>query len=279
MKTYIRIFLVVALAVGIQSQSLAQNFQGIATYKTASQVSITLDDGSPNKAMESDLQKQIAKSMQHEYELRFNVKESLWSRVESLDGPSAGGGIMMVGGFSMGSSLLYKNAQDGNYEEEADVFGKPFLVKDKLRRYNWQLTDETKQVGEYTCQKAVYTYTRKFPQFNLENEEAERDSVERTMTITAWYTPEIPVSHGPDDYWGLPGLILEVNNGRTTMICNKIILNPSDGVEITRPNKGKIVNRKEFETIRNEKMQDMMKKYSGDKKGGHTMQLRIGGND
>jgi GLPGLI family protein len=38
------------------------------------------------------------------------------------------------------------------------------------------------------------------------------------VTITAWYTPEIPVSQGPEGYWGLPGLILEVNDGKTT-IC------------------------------------------------------------
>ena len=35
-------------------------------------------------------------------------------------------------------------------------------------------------------------------------------------TITAWYTPQIPVSHGPAEYGGLPGLILELI---TAMVC------------------------------------------------------------
>ena len=35
--------------------------------------------------------------------------------------------------------------------------------------------------------------------------------VPKTIEVTAWYTPEIPINQGPADYWGLPGLILEVN--------------------------------------------------------------------
>jgi GLPGLI family protein len=30
------------------------------------------------------------------------------------------------------------------------------------------------------------------------------------VVTTAWYTPQIPVSNGPRNYHGLPGLIMEV---------------------------------------------------------------------
>ena len=36
--------------------------------------------------------------------------------------------------------------------------------------------------------------------------------------MSAWFTPEIPVSTGPSMYGGLPGLILEINDDRTTML-------------------------------------------------------------
>jgi GLPGLI family protein len=42
----------------------------------------------------------------------------------------------------------------------------------------------------------------------------------KDVTITAWYTPEIP-NQGPENYWGLPGLILEINDGKTVILCRK----------------------------------------------------------
>ena len=50
--------------------------------------------------------------------------------------------------------------------------------------------------------------------------------------VEAWYTPQIPVGHGPAEYWGLPGLILEVSAGNTTMLCSKIVMNPAEKEKI-----------------------------------------------
>ena len=52
--------------------------------------------------------------------------------------------------------------------------------------------------------------------------------VPKEIEITAWYTPQIPINQGPGEYWGLPGLILEINADRTTILCSKIIMNPSE---------------------------------------------------
>ena len=38
--------------------------------------------------------------------------------------------------------------------------------------------------------------------------------------MTAWFTPEIPVSTGPAMYGGLPGLILEISDGNRTMLMH-----------------------------------------------------------
>ena len=87
----------------------------------------------------------------------------------------------------------------------------------------------------------------------------EKDNEEEVkMTeVVAWYTPQIPVSQGPSDFWGLPGLILEVNVGTTTMLCSKVIMNPKEKTKIKAPEKGKVVVKTEYKEIITGKMIEM----------------------
>ena len=64
--------------------------------------------------------------------------------------------------------------------------------------------------------------------------------------VEAWYAPQIPVRHGPLEYWGLPGLILEVSADNTTMLCSKLVINPDEVIEIEAPSKGKEVSKIEY---------------------------------
>jgi len=89
----------------------------------------------------------------------------------------------------------------------------------------------------------------------------------KEMIITAWYTPQIPVSQGPDEYWGLPGLILEVSAGPTVILCNKIVINPQSGLEIEMPEKGDEVSREEYEKIVAEKTKEMSERMGGGRGG------------
>jgi hypothetical protein len=41
--------------------------------------------------------------------------------------------------------------------------------------------------------------------------------VPKEIVITAWYTPEIPVSQGPEGYW-LARFDIEVNDGKTVLV-------------------------------------------------------------
>ena len=88
------------------------------------------------------------------------------------------------------------------------------------------------------------------------------------IEVTAWYTMQIPVSAGPGEYWGLPGLILEINSGRTTILCTKITLNPEDKKEIKKPTKGKEVGREEYQDIVKKKMEEMRAMFRARRGGG-----------
>lgn len=257
----------------------AQNFQGIATYQSARKMggmSIKGDGMSPE--MEKQLQESLKKMAQKEYELKFNLTESTWAEVESLEGAPAAsaGGVVMR--FSSGGGVKYKNTADNLFLNETEVFSKPFLVESELKNREWQLTNETKKIGNYTAQKAIFSEIVERTVISFDNDDKESKVTSDTINLEAWFTPEIPVSQGPDDFWGLPGLIMEISDGKITYLCTKVILNPEDGVKIKKPSKGKRVTPEELKVIRDEKTKEMMEKYSQGSGDGKTIQIKIGGN-
>ena len=88
--------------------------------------------------------------------------------------------------------------------------------------------------------------------------------------MTAWFTPEIPVSTGPAMYGGLPGLNFEISDGNRAMLCTKVVLNPEEKIKIKEPSKGKVVTNSEFNKIQGDKMNEMRERYNrgGGNRGG-----------
>jgi GLPGLI family protein len=171
--------------------------------------------------------------------------------------------------------VLYKNIAEQTYEQEQDVMGKEFLIKDSLEPAEWELTGETKKIGNYTAQKA--TYSRIVDSQRFSTGMTEMENVKDTIQVTAWFTPEIPVPHGPENFFGLPGLILEIQNSGRTLICEKIELNPSaNPVKIERPKRGKEISREEFRAMQEESMKQMMNRYQGKPGEGNQFTIRIG---
>ncbi len=274
--------LIMALSILLTTKAFAQEFTGLATYKTAMKMNIALDSSRVSADEQSRIQQQLMKAMQREYTLTFNASESNWKEIEKLEKETGDAGVrvMMVGVGGGADGLLYKNTAKKNFLETADAFGKLFLVSGPLEVYEWEMTDETKQIGQYTCYKA--TTEREITEMRISEVDGETEEKEekRIETITAWYTPEISVNHGPDTFWGLPGLILEVSNGSRVMVCNKIVLNPKDEIAIETPKKGKKVSAEEYETIMREQAEKMNKMYSGGKKkgqNGNSVRIRING--
>ena len=276
MKNIILFILVFAFA-----KANAQGIQGVATYQTQRHVDIKMDSASGmNSEMQKMIQEQLRKQFQKEYKLTFNDAEAIWKEEASLDKPQApsSSGFSIV--LSGNSDILYQNIKDQNYTQQSDLMGKQFLVQDKLEKPEWKLEKETKNIGQYTCFKATLTEEVEERSFQSVNGEGEEEVKKVEKVTTAWYTLDIPVQHGPEDFWGLPGLILEVNDGKMAMMCTQVVINPKEGVTIDIPVKGKKVNEEEYRKIADEKAKEMMERYEGGarKKGeGNTFSIRIGG--
>ncbi|MBU2929150.1 GLPGLI family protein [Winogradskyella psychrotolerans] len=282
MTTILRLIILIVLS--STTFMSAQDFQGVATYRTHRDFDIKMDSTKMNDAMQKRMMEMMKKQFQKTYLLTFDKNSSLYKQEAELDKPQVGGGIQMSFG-SSGSDVFYKNIKHKTYADQKETMGKNFLIKDSISPIEWKLESDTKHIGEYLCFKA--TYSKQIPKMNLNfnsNSNIEDDNAEdkepemEERTITAWYTPQIPVSNGPAKYQGLPGLILEIHDGKLTVICSKIVINPEEKIEIEEPTKGKAVSQMEYDDIMEKKTKEMMERYApsrGSKDG--AIHISIGG--
>ena len=122
--------------------------------------------------------------------------------------------------------------------QRREFLDRTFLVEG-AERPNWKLTDDVSEFLGYMCNRAVATID--------------------TTLVEAWFTPEIPVPAGPDDYYGLPGLILVVttDNGNRSYVATEVSLRPVSAESIAAPTEGRKVTQEEFDKIVAEKRKEM----------------------
>jgi GLPGLI family protein len=284
------------------STVFSQDFQGIATYQSKTTMEINMEGRNIPEAQKQAIMENMKRAMEKTFELSFDRTTSIYKEEERLETPGAGGqgGFRMAFAGGFGNGLYYKDVKDQSYRNQTDLMGKPFLIKDSLEVWQWKLGSETKKIGNYTCYKATAIQKADTAQFNRMRRRfgrpepapiASKDSVVKDSTsnnnllsrisapkdrvVTAWFTPEIPVSQGPGPYWGLPGLILEVSDERTVILCSKLVLNPEEKLVLAAPSKGKEVTQAEYSAIMEEKMGEMSERFRGRGGRGEGIQIRI----
>ena len=263
---------------------MAQDFQGKAYYQSKTTIDIKMEDDHMSDEQMKMMQEMLKKQFEKSFVLTFNKEASIYKEEEQLDKPTGGSGgmeMIFIGG-SSASERLYKNTKAKTYAREQNLFGKPFLVKDELKPQEWKLEDESKMIGKYLCFKATAVREVRSMEFDSKHKNDEKsDKVKEKMeeqVITAWYTSDIPVSHGPDNYWGLPGLIMELNVDKTQYVCNKIVMNSKDKIEIKEPTKGKVITSEKFNELMEKKMKEMDMNRGREGRGdGHSISIQVGG--
>lgn len=271
---------------GIISVSAQKEFQGLAVYESKTSTSDMTKRMDGNKDITPDMKKMIEERMKGMFEktfiLNFDRSASIYKEEEKLDAPGQAGGMRMMSSMMGGGGTYYKNVKEKMYSVDKEFMGKEFLIKDALPQLEWKMESETKQVGGYTCYKATAMKPVEgsdFRNMRAKDEEKKDDKKEekkeqstnfmegfempKEIMITAWYTPEIPVNQGPEGYWGLPGLILEVNDGKTIILCSKVVMNAKEKAEIKAPKVGKVVTQKEYDEIVTAKMKEMQEMGGG----------------
>ncbi|MFT6748722.1 MAG: GLPGLI family protein [Flavobacterium sp.] len=294
MKNFLILSFLIISATSVWSQ---KDFQGMAVYESKTSTAEMTKRFEGNKNITPEMQKTIEERMKSAFEktfiLNFDKTSSIYKEEEKVEnGAQSGGGMrMMMNSMTGGGGTYYKNAKEKTYVVNKEFMGKEFLVKDSLSKLNWKMESESRVIGGYTCYKATAvkeaskTDFRNYRQKNKEEkvEVAKLDGVKKEeskstsfldevelpkeIVVTAWYTPEIPVNQGPENYWGLPGLILEVNDGKTVMLCSKVVLNSKDKVAIKPATNGKVVSQKEYDETVLKKMEEYREMNGGGRGG------------
>ncbi|MFD0931553.1 GLPGLI family protein [Psychroflexus salinarum] len=93
---------------------------------------------------------------------------------------------------------ILKSVTKGNIQQ---------IVYDSNLKYDWKITDEVDNIGNYQVIKAMTHF--------------------RGRTFIAWFAPSIPIGFGPWKLYGLPGLILRMydEDKKFTWIVRKININ------------------------------------------------------
>jgi len=127
------------------------------------------------------------------------------------------------------------------------------------------LSDETKTVLNRTVRKATTQRIGSRMQMTMENGEMKRQEVSDTSNIVAWFTSDITVPAGPQEFQGqLPGLILEldINNGRTMYKAVEFSAKVNTS-NIKEPKGGKQITAAEFIKEREKLMEEMRRNNPG----------------
>ena len=259
--------------------SYTQEFQGKALYMSKIGVDKSFMDNPRYGQYKSYMEKMLKQNTEKDYVLHFNSTESIYREQEKLDIDDGRGGFNWMAQY-VGENIgkLYKNTNDKVSINETEFMGRFFLLTDPLVEHKWKMTGESKKIGKYTCYKATYEKeveesSFSFGSFNQSQNQNSKTKKMKKVQVVAWFTPEIPIATGPSRYGGLPGLILEVSDDKTTLLCTQIVMNPTEKIKIKKPKKGKVIPTSDFLVLQDEKRIEAREMWQRRRSSGGTARL------
>jgi len=192
--------------------AVAQELKGSATYAVSKSTDSTNNDSDELMILQAHpFIPEIVAGM--EFQMQFDEKQSLFALVknkalEKIDSKNLRIAEIMIG---------YKDStwQDGanSYIFERDLskgLAKKSVIQKSPHDFNWKIQKESKLIGNYTCYQAIGHIV------------LGKGNKARQRPVIAWFCPEIPVSFGPINSGGLPGLIFEYQYAGTVFGLTKI---------------------------------------------------------
>lgn len=129
---------------------------------------------------------------------------------------------------------IFHNFEEQEQMKQMEFMTRSFLVTSSIGAKPWKLTARKKKILNYVCMGADLTIGDE--------------------TITAWFTPQIPIAAGPEQYHGLPGLILGLEkNDAIFLLATEINLTSPEEDFQSKLDKGQELSEPEFLQLVKEK--------------------------
>ncbi len=124
------------------------------------------------------------------------------------------------------NNVIYTDLSSNKSIAQKKIYEETFLVTDSVRKINWKITSETRDIAGYSCRRA-------------------NAIIMDSIYVVAFYTDEIPVSGGPESFTGLPGMILGVALPHENMSWfAKLVTDKPLTTGLVPPKKGKVSDNK-----------------------------------
>ena len=153
------------------------------------------DVEAPDKKTENIMLLQIGKELSKYFDFTRFQSDSLYNALAAKNTPRSEASTLVINN-NLGSLalVLFKNYPKGKMTIIDRIPFDTFTFEEEMDSPEWSLEKDTLTVCGYMCKKATTTYFGR--------------------NYTAWYAPEIPVNDGPWKLFGLPGLILKVEDDK-----------------------------------------------------------------
>jgi len=141
---------------------------------------------------------------------------------------------------------IYRDLENEKRTDVIEMLGKTFIVEDSIKAPNWKVMNKIKEIAGYMCMMAVT-----------------EDTIKK-QKITAWFADNLPLSTGPEQYGGLPGLIMELdfNDGDIVITAKKVELKViAEEIGVPKKLKGKRVTNQQYDMLVYNHIKDSMKAH------------------
>ncbi|HXB07022.1 MAG TPA: GLPGLI family protein [Puia sp.] len=124
--------------------------------------------------------------------------------------------------------VVYRNYNSSRLLEEATLAEKKYIIADTIPQLPWKLSADTATILGHLCKKATTT-------------------TPRGTNVVAWYTGDILVPVGPDQFGGLPGAVLKVDADAGGLVFTATAIQGDvESRQLKEPAGGRLISRADY---------------------------------